>query len=783
MTRRPVLDRSTLDESIGLRTPMYGKGVMLANIRTPVANTERVLACAMDLIPSLRRYRDTTIGGESGAETHADLECRTLPPINEIEEYDHLEKRLILRPQIADSFLSQSKYSTPDKITRSWRHRTMDSAVPRTYVSRRAPVYAGDGSFQLDSLYARQREVRRVLSTAKFLLQHGRYTSVFRACLEQIRHECEFVLAGPVDSNMFYQTLQGVVTLIRTDGWRNRVWNALAPVRERLVDMLSHEHKMAILQVLEEHPALLSLYGNNLVLLVLAIMDQQDVRHPELAVKLWRGIGEWQLYQMGLPPDPAINTKYDVHALYSNLRARLNQLLTTVQSHIIHGQLILTGDYSNPEWWLVLLTDPPLVALIQDVDRHWYRKTWYPCVTEPAVLMDAVERARTTTDRRAVILDQIGTDQVLWVHIPNDEGPAWIPLLFRHNRVSGGIEPLSWLLLDKLELMTVPLEPNPPDIGDKVNRILDQLTRSLHDVIRVECFVEVDREAAVYDVELIGEGVNDHLTFERTSDLIRLLRDPIRRGGPYQTSDGHRVRWSLQDISLDSKLGFLRPVLRQNRFLEDIYRIPSTCRAYLSCGRPKRLAIIVQEANARTFSLKVAAPPDSWVKRLETVPLSLHRLGILMEAETLVDEEAGVVYEPDYDVTDLRELAVDADRYPRLHDLLLDTRQALADDEDAVTEETRTLEGERYSFVCWMAGPDGLELHLFDSERQNQIVCRPRVPLSELREVGIHLDYLEVIMEQWLSASGFALEDSLFTTVLKGLKEFLRQYGVPLFSD
>ncbi|MHA1136185.1 MAG: hypothetical protein ACTSSE_06845 [Candidatus Thorarchaeota archaeon] len=79
---------------------------------------------------------------------------------------------------------------------------------------------------------------------------------------------------------------------------------------------------------MERSPDVLLLYGNNLFLAILAVMDceYKEILHTHI-VPLWQSVVEWELYQLGFKTrQGSVNPKYDLHSIYSNLMNRVRIL-------------------------------------------------------------------------------------------------------------------------------------------------------------------------------------------------------------------------------------------------------------------------------------------------------------------------------------------------------------------------------------------------------------------------------------------------------------------------
>ncbi len=649
--------------------PMYGRGVTLSRITHQYSLTRRELVRrAMGLVPSLSRMRD---------RQETDARTSTFVPIAiaGTGSTETMAERVRLRTDLAPATPARAKnaYVYPGEITRGWRHKRRQQYALPNHVSRRPPVFAETDVARVDSGEVRRRERHRLLRTTRFLQDQPGHGAAFSDLLRTIE---ETVRDRRAPGHDVLADLTLVAEAIVSVGLGRRVWSALERDRQALPEVLNTRNRQVVLQALRSEEHLLLLYGNNLVLLVMSVMDRLGLRDDGTARALWSSIGEWELYQLGIVPDRQWKTKYDVHALYSNLMSRARVLgpgpvtgADTVPIGI--GQIIETDTDDDYHWWLVVPGQHAMVALVHGV---WYppNERWQGCVTDPAYLIEESETAIESDSRTLVVVDDAAG--LLWLRGAEDE---WAMATLHHSHVTGDPPILSWLKttgLHRTEGPPIDVAEREEQVDRAVDDLLQNLARLLRAVVTVTCGVTVDDTRGTYVVVLSGPGVHETREFSSTEELVRFVRRGRRTGGPYRTARGTPVRWELDAVELEDRLSFLSPVVRRARYLPGVYRLPKTCRDYLCCSQERQAGLSLLPGGTGRFRVVFAAvAEDSWVKQLERLELTLDEVGLLAECTRLVDVEHEVVYTIALHVDEIREHVGRVERYPRLLDALMDS--------------------------------------------------------------------------------------------------------------
>ena len=165
----------------------------------------------------------------------------------------------------------------------------------------------------------------------------------------------------------------------------------ITPTRNGLIELLNSENRKVLTQNLLNNPNLLLLYGNNLFLALLAVLEKiPEEKTLTYAVHLWPTVMEWQFYQMGFQiQESPVKTKYDFQALYTNLKTRVRIFSKLPLSEIKpefqqQGQIIWIETDERMKAWLVFESKQGIVAgLMQNLSGGWLKPKWYGCETEP----------------------------------------------------------------------------------------------------------------------------------------------------------------------------------------------------------------------------------------------------------------------------------------------------------------------------------------------------------------------------------------------------------------
>ncbi|MHA1424342.1 MAG: hypothetical protein ACTSSD_19900, partial [Candidatus Thorarchaeota archaeon] len=160
-----------------------------------------------------------------------------------------------------------------------------------------------------------------------------------------------------------FEDLKDISTMLASNDVSSDLWDSMLWIREsRLGDGLRENEREQLDSLLENRPYLSNLYGNYLVVLLVAI----SLKYPSLRLgqiqNLWESAKSWHLKQIGFTLRETSNPtthKFDVRALWANLCKRADALLQMpipFQSAVRYGQLIL-GTYGDLQVSWIFLED------------------------------------------------------------------------------------------------------------------------------------------------------------------------------------------------------------------------------------------------------------------------------------------------------------------------------------------------------------------------------------------------------------------------------------------
>jgi hypothetical protein len=704
--RKPTL---TVGEVYGkeLRS-MYGRGVTLSHIYSDTHRYSRrrvseLEGFALSLVPSTLRPREEQTEDQEQVSDNSSRQIITSTTTT--GKISTLSSRLNFTPDAPPPQPHRAKreYSSADKITRRWYYERVPSQVfgkdGEEYVVMKPPTVSETAASDIDTKRTRRRELRRLLNVARFLKGKKSLSESFVSCCEKIMNICADGLSVKQDERDLQLSLERVRDIILEDPERARVWETVRPIRQGLFDLLNSQNRAVLEEVFERSPDALLLYGNNLFLAVLAVMD--CVYHEVLnthVIPLWQSIVEWELYQLGFRTEQGtVTSKYDIHSIYSNLLARARMLPTLdLPEHVLSaqqaGQIVWTEEEDKYSAWVIFHSEKGMAAgLIDDLQSQWLQPSWYRCVSAPQILNDTARQALHSTDRNTIVVTEVGAYKVLWMLAEGEDGPVWFSSILEYGHPQRNGSPIPWIKLT--ETYEVPTLYNgmfaPPILPVGVERHVDDLLRKTasreQDVTPVTCEVSINVKERAYELKFkdrASESIQDTLLFKNTVELVRILRYPIRKGTPLRTKNGSYMTWDHQkDIQYSGcelirgkvreivSVTFLKPLVHRNNFYPNEFLFPKTCDELLSTVMGDHVILIIQSEGSRFIVKLRGVSTQSSLKPLENLKLSIYDLGLLTECEQLIDTTRNRHHDVEIDARDLlgHSLSQLGD-YPRLQE-------------------------------------------------------------------------------------------------------------------
>jgi hypothetical protein len=688
-----VVTEKEVNESDFEGEPMHNRSVTLGSVYSSLApltseTVKQLQGLGTTLIPSLLRHEAKEVPATKGQRQGFSLTITGNDAPSFTERLTYNPDRPPPQPH-----RDKARYVEFPKINRGWYYdRTPIDPNDQEYevgASRRPPMYRRTGLDEVDSLSARKREMKRLLSATKFLLKHLRNDSELYSCCRDIVRVCVDIPLKSEDETTLLIALQGVRDIILRDQWRTNIWNQVEDSRATLGDILSSDNRAVLEMSQQLCPDIISLYGNNLFLALLTVIEMLSLKPSDsLVMALWESMAEWQLYQIGFRSmnrgEEIAHSQYDFQFIYSRLMRRAESLKNTnhtsvPMNDVIYGQIVWTEKMGNRDAWFALPDDEqPLIGLESGVGWSGLRIGWHQCVTEPSSLRTSIRTLTGTPERTQVALTKIGETKVLW-SIGEIEGEDhWTaPVVFEFSTSKEDGRLLRWLKLSPVpESLLFELErcrPNHfPRVDTNVDSLLFGAFRGSQEIEDVKVSVDVDVEREQYRVEFSS---GDTREMSNTFELISLLKHPYLMGTPLRTEDDRLLFWDhKEDIEYSTVvdrrgeeshvifLSSLRPLVhRVDLFsLSDI--IPKTCTELLQMSDGGTITLTAEVDEVRRnrgdfnfISVKLKGlPKKSQLRTLENVWMNPYELELLVECEGLVDDSIGIEFNLEIDVSQLR---------------------------------------------------------------------------------------------------------------------------------
>ncbi|MGV9168696.1 MAG: hypothetical protein ACOC38_02015 [Promethearchaeia archaeon] len=577
-------------------------------------------------------------------------------------------------------------YTSPDTISRGWR-RWKPSVEEQQEKERedstrgvlRPPPIAPTRSEYIDTFETRRQELVRFRNTVQFIrrMTPEHETGRWKELLENLAEIAEEAFTSRGLTWTPLEVLQYIKRKLQDNSQSNSMWNLLRGVREDILAESPLHVRTTIANIRKYNPDILSLYGNHFVLLLLALERKwlRQNQGPVLNI-LWRGLWRWQLIQMGFATkeQELINTKYDVHAIWSNLVSRAKVLAETVRftrpTDMVRRAVTVSDEREDNCW--MFIEDAPgsdrfevaYVPLARG-ENFW---GWHSAETDLKTLADKAERIGTTNETYDVIT-RVGGQDVLWEWYVNPaSGEYWDPSCIieygppppdRHF-------PIRWVKKSKVPNELRPLTPLPFDqesqtLGyDRINELLREIAAYGERVREVECQVSLNTEKRVYEIRFIdsyrGETVTVHRA-KRTAEVFQVLRSPLSGQPPFETGEGEVLIWDVHedveytDIETEDRvfsLSILRPFVHRNKVVTGTIVVPRTAEELLESSVGEEVKLVFTPERPLDHYPEESTPWRVWLLEdgygdtllgLDDTRLSIYDVGHLIESRQLYDSD------------------------------------------------------------------------------------------------------------------------------------------------
>lgn len=693
--------------------PMYNRGVTLSSIATSMSLEtkeiiEEIEGDSMTLVSSVLRPRGDDESVKEEKVTKPKSQNTVIEKIVSPSISPTIKERMVLCPAEPPPIFSRNRYYDAKTITRVWYYDSFPSEPEeRDGPVRKPPITVSTTSSVIDNQMSRELELRRLLFATEFLMRRtSEYENIYQVC-EEIASICNDALKSKKSNESHLATLRDVRKVILKDSWMSTLWDELFPLRSEIIDLLNSENRNSLRESMERNPDVLELYGNNLFLTICGVVEElASIEHHSSAVRLlWSAVAEWIPYQLGFNTQrDAVQTKYDLQAIHSNLRHRTRILLaksTPLQESVAEewGQLIWMEEDGLYNVWIILRDEKEMMGglLTNSFLSPVLHARWYECVKDSKVQRSTAKQAMGSINRTPLITQNHRERTILWMltETIEEQGKVWMPFLLKHpEHQYRESNQLSWINLSEVSLQTLselqlPTSTDPPSyVESNVDRFLESVIAKTGEPIRVTCHVSIDLEQELYQIDFYHNNeMVETQHYNETNQLVRTLRHPIRLGSGLETSDGSLLIWDhkcdveYQDVSIERNgkketisLTLLKPFVHRSRFYPEEYRIPKTCSELLSTEEGDSLTMMIQSEDSRFKNLKVelnGVPSDSSLRALETVSMNIFDVALLTECEQMIDVLTKTRHSLEIDVNGLFDLRFSRlSDYSRLHEAI-----------------------------------------------------------------------------------------------------------------
>ncbi|MBS3793726.1 MAG: hypothetical protein KGY80_02450, partial [Candidatus Thorarchaeota archaeon] len=557
------------------------------------------------------------------------------------------------------SYVEKLKVIPEREITRARRYRNDKLHVEPVTQIYRPPDAARLVIHSINEEEVQRKELRRLRRTVAFLSRKVKNAD-YR--WERLTVTLSSYLKTATEDEPL-EALKKVVSILRKDGFSGDTWRLLEWHRERrLGDGLLPEASKTLDDILESRPHVATLYGNHLFLFLVAIR----VIHPELddddIETLWEVLRPWQLHHLGFElrdksERERMVPKFGMRSVWSNLNKRAKELVATpvpVQTQVRHGLLL---DCDGQGCWVFLQDRYDRTNL---VNGYWENRI-------PVNVRGALSWTTNAHDVMAASLEKaMSTDSVYNIMVATLDGIEYLWLLKDGEWELGGevtIIPRKRDAISQIRGMRIDYASNsnikqprgsavPPGLEARVKGNLEEIAEDLEDVIPVECTLYIDDMDYLVTFKHEGETV-DTRRFQRTSEVLSLLRRPVVNGNPLQSSvnPNQYLTWNpYQNIKFE-ELSLLKPyVFRKEPYIEIDAPLPLTCVELLSAKEETvKLTVthteeycpVLEGINQHGGCLKVHVPDsckDEQLRHLFSEPVATRDILSMLESKRLIFE-------------------------------------------------------------------------------------------------------------------------------------------------
>nr|KXH72567.1 MAG: hypothetical protein AM325_00620 [Candidatus Thorarchaeota archaeon SMTZ1-45] len=604
----------------------------------------------LELIPHLRRFYDPD------------------PPFNEENEDDApiRSEWLLSEPSEQKPFLSRVNYTPYQHLTekkgskqdgdgrvtrleplekinhrRAYR-KTRLYGKPRKVTTR--PPHISVLKYrnkELNNLYLKELSgIRRVLKT---LRKHKSEDEELRGLLETLN---ELINRKKIKRNP-EDRLRAVRAVLEKHPLTKRVWNHLRVTRSRLPKGLPPEQRKVLKQLVDQHPDILMVMGNQFFLMLSVAAHKAGVLDAtgDVVEDLWEYLIPWQLISLGYEPEYPENIPTGESVLHrpqlmDRLSRRVTILMNMRMGEEVHsvqfGKAAVIDKKNGTSLFMTFQTRPGS----RDMNTIFLRLSY---VTEGQIMDVFKELCRekpfwgeSDPTRLGELSDTVDLNECVNIMVATHRGVRGLWLFDEVDQIWRAIGRFDYYARKRETvtlLMSVTLreESTLEDLSD--DRVRGK-TPNLRNIVEVglgtvsavfkkcefvRCRLSLDDEESMFRLSFhrrVGNREIAHLLIKRTVNVIEVLRRPDFYCEQVVVN-GHEMVWNrFNDIEYVGVVNLVKPwVERMEPFKTVDLSLPKTADQFIKMEMREGLRLTVRH-DPRTCPLCVV-PKDELRKRAE----------------------------------------------------------------------------------------------------------------------------------------------------------------------
>ncbi|TFH07431.1 MAG: hypothetical protein E4H14_08505, partial [Candidatus Thorarchaeota archaeon] len=573
----------------------------------------------LELVPHLQRFYEEESGDSK-------------------EEEKQRIKRLVLpsAPSSPQPFLSRVCYAPHQYLTEVEHDGRVTRIEPLARINHRR-------EYRKSRLYGAPRKVTTHPPNVALLIYNNKdIVSSAREELRGIRSVLEIIrkrhgekqewselidsFSGLVDrkninSNQpadLFSVLRSVKMVLESHPTSQRLWHQLLSNRTRAPQGLTSEQELVLKKLTAQYPDLLSVTGNQFLLILLTAIYEADISEPprNLIENLWQYLVPWQLMTLGFEPEypPKHQTGVSVldrPILVDRLSRRADSLKEQYKSKDVYeiqfGKAVIVNDTEKPPSLLLSFQTRPeshemntifirlpsgiegkLTEILRSLCRE--RPFWGETdLTRLSTLSDLVDLNNSTN----IMVATQGGVKGLWVL--DSEKKIWTSIgsMDYYSRPREQVTLLMSVTLrnerELLDVSTQDVEIPGSFFQNMIEVGLGTVSAVFRKCKSVRCRVSLDKSEQMFKLSFLRVEEDKeiaHLLIKHTVDVLEILRRPDFQCQQVVV-DGHEMIWNrFRDIEYVGEAKVLRPwVERREPFKTVELRLPASAERILEMDR------------------------------------------------------------------------------------------------------------------------------------------------------------------------------------------------------